>query len=96
MKLFSKGGLLPLALTVASVVCLAKVTKRRYRMSCLCTHGLRSHEEGKRCTAIVGDKQCACPEYRDNDVRAKLDEFDRQTELYQLLYRMEPLTKSIQ
>lgn len=96
MRRSTKDVWLPLALTIVSVACLVKVTRRRSKMSCLCTHSIRSHEEGKRCTAIVGDKQCPCPEFRDGDVRAALEEFDRQTELYKLVQEMQPLTKSIQ
>lgn len=65
-------------------------------MRCICTHSLKSHEDGKRCTAIIGTKQCECFEFRDGDVAEQIAEFDRQTALYQMLQQMEPITKSIQ
>jgi len=65
-------------------------------MACVCTHSVKSHEEVRGCTAIVGDRECPCLEFRDGDVRGAIDEFDKQTELYLLLHQMEPLTKSIQ
>jgi hypothetical protein len=65
-------------------------------MACICTHSLKSHENGERCTAIEGKKQCGCIKYRDGDTASQIADFDKQSELYQLLNKMEPLTKSIQ